>query len=215
MTISEAHEYLDLLLDKVGSPYFEDSEKDSFITQAALQYVKDNLPSSEGGVVNLEMDQVVYSNLSSLVYQLGNASMNGSGVITQSAIQALLNTASGGTDPLMYVMAGSWTSGGITYPLKYTRHNDWYAFERNSFKRGTTTAPRYKFDSINFTFTPVLTSATIAFTVLKQPRIVSLDNDLTIDLPPHTHKAVVEIAASIASIAIRDQILQQMNNNEK
>jgi hypothetical protein len=36
MTVTELHEYFDLLTDKIGSAYFLDSEKDTFLNRASL-----------------------------------------------------------------------------------------------------------------------------------------------------------------------------------
>lgn len=214
MTIAELHAYFDLLTDKTGSAYFTDAEKDSFITNASIEYVKQMLPSSEGGVVNLEFDQIVFSNLDTLVFETAGLTPTGTGKITRSSVQSALNTASGSTEPLMYILNASWTKSGVTYPVKYVRQNEWYEFELNSFKKGKSTRPTYKQDSLSFTFAPIDTGASVKFTLLKQPKTVSLSGGITTDLPISTHKAVVEIAVNLASTAIRDGELAQLNNKQ-
>jgi hypothetical protein len=211
MSISEIHAYFDLLLDKYSNPYFTDAEKDSFLTQASVEYVKRHLPSPENGGVNLEFDQLSFNNIYTLVFTTGSATMNGSGVITQSALQTLLNTASGSTEAMMGVLDVNWTRSGSTYPVKYTRHNNWWAYSNNTFKAGSITVPRYKYDKANISFSPIDTNATIIFTLLKQPKETSLSGGTTIELPAHTHKAVVEIATDLAATSVRDIELAQLN----
>ena len=39
MTLTEAYEYLDLLLDKANQPYFQDDEKDKFINMSITEFL--------------------------------------------------------------------------------------------------------------------------------------------------------------------------------
>lgn len=208
MTAAQMLAYFDLLTDKVGTAYFLDAEKYSFLNNASIEYVKRTLPSSEGGVVNIEQDHPTFNNLHTLVYETAGLTPS-AGVITKSAVQTALNTASSGTDPLMYIMNVSWTVAGSTYPVRYTRHNDWYEFLQNSFKRGTTSSPRYKQEAARFVFYPVDNTAIVKFTLLKTPRTISSGTDS--DLPEHTHKAIVELAVELAAIAIREEALANLN----
>lgn len=202
MSISEMHEYMDLLLDKAGTSYFIDEERDRFINMAQLEYVKRALPSSEGGVVNVEYNQLVANNLLPLMYQTGALAMNGSGVITKTAAQTALNTVTDSEEPFIYVLNVSLTSDGVTYPVRYTRHNDWYEFENNRFKRASSTSPRYKYDAVNFTFAPANTSASVYFTFLKHPQDVNRNQAIDCEMPEHTHKTIVELAANLAMVSL-------------
>lgn len=204
MTIAEQHAYFDLLLDKTGDPYFTPAEKDSFISQAALEYVKRMLPSNEGGVVNLEFDQVIFSNIDTLVFETAGLAPSSLGKILRSSVQTALNTASGSTEPFIYVLNVNWTKGSTIYPVKYVRQNEWYEFERNVFKQGKASKPTYKQDALNFTFSPVDTTASVKFTLLKQPKTVSLTGPVNCDLPTSTHKAVTELAVELAMLATRE-----------
>lgn len=210
MTIAENHAYFDLLLDKTGSSYFTDAEKDSFLTQASIEFVKRHLPSAENQGLNFDIDQINYNNIYTLIYSTGSTSMSTSGVVTVAAMQALLNTASGSTEPFMGIGAVSWTKSSITYPVKYTKQNNWFSYLRNSFKAGATN-PRYRFDKTNITFYPIDTTATISFVLLKQPKATSLSGGVTIELPEHTHKSIVELAASLAATSLRDGEMKSLN----
>lgn len=202
MNISEMHEYFDQLLDKAGTSYFVDEERDRFINMAQLEYVKRALPSSEGGIVNVEYNQLVANNLLPLMYQTGAVTMNGSGVVTVAAAQSALDTVTDSTEPFIYVLNVSLSSGGSTYPVRYTRHNDWYEFENNRFKRASVTSPRYKYDAVNFTFAPADTSASVYFTFLKHPHDVNRNQAIDCELPEHTHKQIVELAANLAMVSL-------------
>lgn len=196
------HDYLDLLLDKVGTQYFTDDERDQFINMAQLEYVKRALPSSEGGVVNIEYNQLVANNLLPLMYQTGALNMSSGGVITKTAAQAALDTATGTTDPFIYVLNVSLINGNETFPVRYTRHNDWYEFIANRFKRGTVKAPRYKYDAVNFTFYPIDPAFGVYFTFLKHPRDVNRNQATDCEFPEHTHKNIVELAYQLAAVSV-------------
>lgn len=213
MTVTELHEYFDLLTDKIGSAYFLESEKDTFLNRASLEFVKKTLPSSEGGIINIEFDQIVYSNIYTLVYETAGLTPS-QGKVTKAQVQTALNTQSGSTDPFIYVMNVSWTKGGVIQPVMYVRQNEWYACEQNTFKKGKATRPNYKQDATGFTFSPVDPTASIKFTLLKMPRTISLSGDITSDLPESTHKTIVEMAVELASVGLRDQELQGLNSKQ-
>ena len=40
MTLQDAYDYLDLLLDKANQPYFQDDEKDKFINMCITEFLK-------------------------------------------------------------------------------------------------------------------------------------------------------------------------------
>lgn len=212
MSAQEMNDYFDLLIDKVGTAYFIDSEIDSFLNNAQIEYIKSLLPSNEGGVVNIEADQIVSNNLFTLFYETAGLTPNGSGEITKANINAALNTASGDSEPFLYVLNINWTKSGQTYPVKFTRHNDWYAMERNSFKQGVAARPRYKALATKFIFSPIDTGASVKFTLLKHPVDITTPGT-DCELPEHTHKKIVEIAVDIATAALRDAELKQLNGN--
>lgn len=209
MTIQQSHDYFDLLVDKVEGAYFTDEEKDTFISQACIEYTKRHLPSAENAGANIELDQINYGNLYTLVYTTSGLSMNSSGVITTPAIQSALNTASGSTEAFMAILGLAWTKSGSSYAPKWTPNNQWLPTINNAFKVSAT-SPRYKYEKANFIFSPVDTNASVTFTLLKQPKATSLGSGVTIELPDHTHKAVVELAVDLAATAIREPDLKGM-----
>lgn len=206
MSSAELEAYFDLLIDKVGTAYFLQSEKSVFLTQAQLKYVMDTIPSNEGGVVNLEMTAPVLGNVSTLIFET-SALTPTSGEITKTAVQTALNTASGSTEPMLYILNVSFDG----YPCKFTRHNDWYAVSSNTFTAGSATAPRYRQLGTKFTFAPSNSSSSVKFTLLKHPKAVNLGGSVTSELPAHTHKRIVELAVDLAATSIRDEQLKATN----
>lgn len=212
MTIAAQHEYFDILIDKQGGAYFDDTDRDRFINMAQIQYVKQLLPSNEGGQVNLEFDHINFNNIQTLVFQTAGLSPNSSGEVAYSAIQTALDAASGSTEPFMHVMNINWTRSGSTYPVKFTRHNDFYEQELNSFKQGKATRPKYRHLANKFIFAPIDTGASIKFTLLKYPKDVSLSAPTNCELPSHTHKAITELAVDLAILSLRDTELSQLTS---
>jgi hypothetical protein len=207
MTAADLEAYFDLLTDKTGSPYFIQSEKSRFLNQAQIKYVNATIPSNEEGVVNVEMTSGVLSNIYTLVFETGNLNPNSSGEILKTAIQTALNTASGSTEPFMYVMDIAYNG----FPCRFTRHNDWYEIENNSYKRGSTREPRYKQLATKFQVSPASASANVKFTLIKYPKNINLASSITSELPDQTHKTLVEIAVELAGIAMRDEAITQIN----
>lgn len=211
MSAAELEAYFDLLLDKVGSPYFLQAEKSNFLTQAQLKYTLDSLsPSNEEGTVNIEMNSPVLSNLYTLIYETAALNPNGSGEILKTAIQTALNTASGSTEPFMYFLNVSYNG----YPCKFTRHNDWYEVQQNTYTAGSATAPRYRQLSANVTVAPALASANVKFTLMKTPKAIDLAGSITSELPAHVHKTVVEMAMDIASTSTRDAEYRELSKTQ-
>ncbi len=205
------HEYFDLLTDKVGDPYFLEAEKDAFLTNASLQFTRDYLLPRTQGVSNFEFDQLSYSNVDTLVFETAQIAIPGNGKITNTSIQTALNTASGSTEPLMYIVNASWINGANFLPIKYVRQNEWYVTENNVFKQGTTSQPRYKQDGSFVTISPLQSGTYAKFTLIKQPKTITLSPPVNCDLPEETHKKVVEMAVELAAISLRDADLYQSN----
>jgi hypothetical protein len=206
MNTVEIESYFDLLTDKVGVPYFLQTEKSTFLNQAQLKYVMDTIPSNEGGVVNLEMGSPVLGNVSTLIFETAALTPT-SGEITKTSVQSALDTASGSTEPVLYILNVSFDG----YPCKFTRHNDWYAVQNNTFTVGTTVAPRYRQLGTKFIFAPSNSSASVKFTILKYPKAINLTTSVTCELPSQTHKRIVELAVDLAGTAMRDETLKATN----
>ena len=206
MTITEMATLFDVLQDKYGSPYFLDSEKELFLNRAQIQYVNDLLPDSDGGIVNIEKNQDTFKSIAPLIFDLGYLSMSSVGVVTKAAVTAKLQTLSPGATLLRELNVG-WVVGADKLPVKYTRKNDWYEFQRNFFKKPTLKSPRYQENATEYIFDPVYPGAKLYFTVLKYPKPMSIGSVVSTDLPDTTHDDILVRALVLAGVASRDDLL--------
>lgn len=211
MTVTEMTTLFDVLQDKYGSPSFLDSEKELFLNRAQLQYVNDMLPDNDGGIINIEKNQDTFKNISPLVFDLGYMNMSGTGEILKSDVVTKLQLASPGASLLRELSIG-WTIGSDKKPVKYTRKNDWYEFQRNFFKKPKLSSPRYHENSTAYVFEPIHPGAKIYFTVLKYPTKMSISTPTSCELPDHTHDDIVVRALILAGVASRDELLVSLTD---
>jgi hypothetical protein len=207
MGIQQFHDWFTILQDKFNSPYFTEDEIDLFINRAQIEYVNSFLPEISDTGNNVEFNQRAVEQLEPLIYQLAPLTMNGSGLIGKTTIQGALNTASSKTEPYMAFLAIA--KGEL--PVKFTRHNDWYQFLGNTFKRPSPRNPRYKMNNNSIQFAPIDVTEGIVFTVLKQPQEVNLQASIDCELPERTHNKIIAIGIELASIASRDEALAKLN----
>lgn len=210
------HNWFDILQDKYQSPYFTNTEKDTFLNRAQIEYINSLLPDKEGQESNLEENSHLLENLSPLIFQLSTSlNMDASGFVLDSAIQTLLDTESSSTELFMKILNVYIEISGVEYPVKYVRHNDFYKFQTNDFKRASTSLPQYRRLSGKFAFSPIDISNNIYFTLLKYPREVSLSSTINSELPESTHNNIISIGIDLAGIASRDEALASLNQLHK
>lgn len=194
-----------VLIDKYGSPNFDSDETLMFLNHAQLERLRRLLPDDTGGVVNLDLDSNTLMNVRPLIYPV-STTMNSSGIISFSAVTTALRTASADSGCNVHRLLGTtWTSSGQSFPLKYTKSNNWDSYKRNVFKQGSVNAPRFKVDATNITIDPASTTATITLTCLKTPKILAVDN--TGDWDDYNAGIILEIALQLAAQSTRDQEL--------
>lgn len=206
MTIAQWKTYFDLLQNKYGTEVFSDSDKSLLFNRAIIDYVSSMLPG-EGN--NVELDADTKAKIAPLIYPISYKNMTSSGVIAKSTIAAALDSVLSGA-LVWRVLSIGWKIGDNEFPVKFTRDNDWYEFQRNYFKKGYNDSPRYKEDYLNYVFKPINTSAKIYFTVLKYPVEVSIASAINSDLPDFTHNEIIAIALEMAGIASRDVALAEL-----
>lgn len=213
MTLAEMITWFDILQDKFGSPYFTDSEKVLFLNRAQWEYVNTTIPSNEGGLVNIEVDENILKNVAPLIYELPAQNMGTNGLVTNTNINTALQTASGdGTAEFIKLMRIKAVKNGSIYPVKFARHNDIDAFYTNAFKKPSYSNPRYTLQNNGFQFYPIDTLVSLYFTLLKSPKDMSQVGPVNCELPKITHNEIVAIGLEFAGVAGRDEILQQMNS---
>lgn len=211
MTSAELIENFSILQDKRGSSNFDDTEALVFLNHAQLERLKRLIPDDQGAQVNLDLDQNTLMNVRPLIYSV-STNMNSSGVITFATVNTALQSGSGDAGCKVHRILGmSWTLGGESYPVKYTKTNNWDSYKRNVFKKAVSDAPRYKVDATNIMIDPVSTTATIAINCLKTPKILTAANSP--DWDDSNANLIIEIALQLAAQATRDQELLQTIQN--
>src|SRR3546814_8302181 len=73
--------------------------------------------------------------------------MTSGGIVTNTFINAALVTASAAGATYFRIGSVGLTSGGTTSPVKYMKQNNRWAYERNVFKKPSSTAPKFTLGS--------------------------------------------------------------------
>jgi hypothetical protein len=216
MTIQEMIDWFKIVQDMYGSPYFSDSEYVSFLNRAQDEYVSRTIPDNEGdetiGKRNLESDQNIYQNIAPLVWELPATTMDTTGKIVRSTLEANLQSTTGdSTTQIHKILSIEYKKGVKRFPCKVLRHNSKAAFEENYFKKPAQFSPRFLLQNGNIQFRPTDINTQIYVTVLKTPRPMSLVPAIDCELPKSTHNEIVAYGLQFAGVASRDEVLISMN----
>jgi hypothetical protein len=205
MTQQKAVDIFAILQDKYSSPNLITSEVIDLLNMALSgEYMNRLFPDNQGGVVNFEMDQNVVVNIQPLLWTI-TTTMNTSGIVTSTAINTALRTATGNSSDV-YFRIGS--IGMTGYPVKYVKQNNRWSFERNIFKTPTTTKPRFTFLASGLQFYPTDTTKTLTINVVKKPRLLAVADLATeCEMNDYLMYNVIGIALKLAGIATREEEL--------
>lgn len=207
MTTQEAVDLIFVLQDRYGSPDVEEDEAVSFLNMATYEWLNRLVPSNLGGVVNYELDANVLSNIKPLVFEI-SGTMSAGGVLTNGVINAALVSAGAAADATWYRIGNiGITISGITYPIKFKKHNENLAHERNVFKKGTATKIGYTIRNDGLKFKPIDSSNTLSAIVIKNPRALSLIDGVDPELDDQNMYNIVALALKLAGVATRDEEL--------
>ncbi len=212
MTTIEMLDWFDILQDKFGSPYFSADQKLFFLNNAQLEYLNKLFPDNEGGIENIEQDWNVLQNVSPLIWELPEVSMDTNAAVDVVDIVTALRTISSDPDTDIFdVLSVEVRRGLDRYPCKVLRHNDKAEFETNYFKKPSITHPRYLLQNNTYKFRPLDTTLKIIFTVVKKPLVLSISPTVNSEFPIQTHNEIVAYGLQFAGIASRDEVLSAMN----
>lgn len=205
MTTAELIENFSYYQDERASPNLEEDEILVCLNAAQSERLRRLIPDDQGGLINFELDSNTLFNVRRLIYPI-TTTMTSGGVTTFSTVQTALRTASGDAGCGVHRILGiTATVESVDYPVKYTKHNNWDSYKRNTFKAGKSTAPRFKADATNLTFDPINTSASIKVTCMKTPLILTAGNSP--DWDDQNCELIIQIALQLAATATRDQEL--------
>ncbi len=175
MTTTKVFEIFDILQDKYGAPYFPPAWKVDMFNMSQNEYLHDLLPEEGGEGANFDFDSNVTDNIQHLIWSV-SLSMNGSGIVTNSALNTALAAASGDASATRF-RTGSIgiTDGTNIYPVRYVKQNNIRAFQANTFKAPS--APkkvRWTFVGNGLQFYPTTASSTLTITVVKTPKNIAI-----------------------------------------
>jgi hypothetical protein len=170
MTAAEMKEYFQILQDKYGSSYHTDEEIEVFLNRGQLDEVIALLPP-DGSILNVELNQNTINIIEPLLFMVG-ATMSSSGVVLTTALQSAINTDYSLSDArVLRVLSIGWDG---ERPVKYTRHNNWWAYIANTFKAPTARSPRCKQDAGKWIISPIDQTVDLTFSGVRYPRLISL-----------------------------------------
>jgi hypothetical protein len=208
MTLQQTLDLTNVLLDKYGSAYLTDEETISLLNMGTSEWLNRLFPDSEGGIVNFEQDSNVTANLQPLIYTITPISMNGSGIVLDSILNAALTTAAGEVSTYFRIGSIGMINGSDTYPVKYIKQNNRWAFETNVFKKPTVTKPRYALIAQGLQFFPISVSTPLTINVIKTPRMLDIDDvEDDMELSDYVVYNIIGIALKLAGVSIRDEEL--------
>jgi hypothetical protein len=203
MLVSKAVTIFDVLSDKYGSPNVIPSETIDHLNMATAEYLNRVFPDTQGGVANFEADQLVTANLQPLIYPLGVLNMDANGRISTAAINSALEavTAAGTT----YFRIGNVGTGSI--PIRYVKHNNIWAYKKNTYKAPSTTNPFFTIVGAGLQFYPTSTVLPISITVIRNPAVLGthdIDEGTEMEFGDYVTYNIISIALKLAGIATRD-----------
>ena len=214
MTIEEMHQWIDIIVDKVGSPYFTDNEKDLAIQRAEIKFVNGffNRLIDTYNAENTSVDEDMIYPLIEAVEVDSDPTRNG--YILFSDINDALTT------DFMYILrveqgASNCATTGAYYPSRFVRHNDRGRLEANYFKMSTSTDPSHSYLSDSLSVYPKDRNSSARITVVRYPLKVykaqsQEEVSVNSELPDLTHNAILYSALEYLGIAIRENDFYQM-----
>lgn len=205
MTLQQAVDTFAILQDKYASPNFEDDETINLLNIGVNEYLNRLFPDTQGGVVNFEFDSNVTANIQPLIYTLTGIAMNGSGIVTNSVLNAALVSASSAGATYFRIGSVGLTASGVTVPVKYVKQNNRWSFQKNVFKTPSVTNPRFTLVATGLQFFPVSTTSSLTINVVKKPKVLA-EADLAseVEFSDYVMYNIIAIALKMAGVATRD-----------
>ena len=232
MNIQEMHEWYNVIIDSYNEPYFTESEIDLFINNGQDQFVKDIIAPEHTPVVdqNDTGRQLIsktggssqtYQAISTLIFDVivtNQAISIPFSAIDESLINKVLSVTGYNESDAQTIHIQSVDQieeDGSRTPVRFVRASDLPRFNANIFKRQSLTSPVYTYKNGGIVVRPlVITDYEI--NVIKRPRRVSIENDISTDLPIISHLDIISYAIAASGVASRDDImlqLQKMSGN--
>ena len=210
IAIERLHSFFDLISDKVGSPYFTSSQKDTFFQQAVTHFINQYFKNPSSHV--MEDTHIDLEDVHTLVTQV-NTRTDVNGNVNFSDINSSLPD---GKEWMYFLACGRGSSlecKGEKYKSRWVRHNDYYVQKRNAFKKPEVTKPIHRYFNDYLKFEPK-GETSVEIVILMRPNEVTLDdpndsyqrgpNAVDLDLPDKVFNEIVYLALTQAGINLRE-----------
>jgi hypothetical protein len=199
MTFAEAHERLDVIIDKHDLPWFEPEEKDVFLQFAQNEFVKSRYAEFE---VNEKRRQDLRTLISTLA---------GSGTSVTVPVNMLFVLSLKGT---FSVTKCGITSNRETF-IRPVQHDDVNKIKEDPFNKPNNENPVYVSLASSLSIESDSSPSAWTLTYLREPTTVngSALPTNTFDLPVHTHEEIINIAVRKMLFSI-DKETYQLQINE-
>ena len=195
MTIQEMHDWFDFMVDKFDSPFYTDDEKDLVLNRAQLDYVNNlALPREEDQKSEAEVVQDWERKLHPIIDPISLTAT--AGLVSTASLNGAVSTGK-----IVKVLQ---VSNSSSEDIKFVRHNDFMKFNRNFFKKASTTYQQFTVSSLGINIFPAATEE-INFKILREPVEVDLSTPTNCELPSFTHNKIVAKAIAMAGIATEEQ----------
>lgn len=186
MTYGQAHERLDVLLDKHDLPWFEAEEKDIFLNFAVSEFVKTRYK-------DFELDERGRQDIRTLI-----------NTVTGSGATVIL--PNGSPDPnLWFVLSlkgdfdvnDAGVQKRVTKAIRPIQHDDINKISDDPFNKPANDDPSYLTYATTLQIESETAPTSWTLVYIKQPNSVDGTNNpnTSFNLPEHTHEEIVNIAA--------------------
>jgi hypothetical protein len=205
------HDWFNIVQDKYMEPWYEESEINSFLTRAEYHLYNDMMfdfkpelkVTGEEGPKFMSSVEATQRG-AELIRPFKNVVTltSSSGKITYSDIETAIGAITGDTEMLGYILSIAKSSGE---PVRYTRDNDYYSLQQNTFKAASSTKPRYRVDYDSLLFTPD-DDVEYKISTVRLPRGI-VKGSLDSEMHPSLHDRIVVIALTFAGISTESEAL--------
>lgn len=210
MTSAAFINHIKILIDKYGSPYFEDNEILGFGNIASLEVLNRMIPDSLGGVVNYELDAHTLENVAPLLTTVAvptSYEADNSATLDRASINAALSAVFGQTSTLFRILNMGVKTSTTSYeyqPIKFVKTNNIHTYSQNTFKKPSVTNYIYSYQhTTQFRVAPFV--ATIYVTALKYPKVMEVGNSP--DWGDYVMNQVIFQTLKLAGVPLRDEEL--------
>ena len=217
MKINEMVSLFKLMEDKVDSLYYIDTEIEEFLNAAQDIFVESNIfnSSREKG----EIDESFIEIREQMAILLEPITVRDLEFTTTPITTAAINIAiDNSTDPvgtgneMLYILkvsAEAVLDEGLI-KAKYVRHNDFDAFQENSFKKASEDRLQYTYASTGIKLFPDVSYNNISLVVIKKPVKMSIASSIDCEIGKGAHIRIVSLALALAKIPSGAEELSEM-----